>query len=785
VARPVRSNGLPVPAIRRARPLTLLRSERLALYFAVAAGVVLCLLPLAGTLGPESALAIALWLSPWAAATGAARALWARRESVRTGLLLARAIGLAWLPLAVMVGLVALNALRVKTCEPFSGLAFIALGPFMSVTFAAVVGVALGSVVNRRWAAITLAVLVPFVAIAVALYRFVSTPGVYFFGHFYGYFPGTFYDRRIDVPDAWLSHRLLTVLLALGLWALLETLRHTRTGLMSPARISKHPVLAAFSVACAIGSLWIARNAHELGHTTSRAHVEHKLGLAIEGERCRVVLPRETKLADAHRLAEDCDFRIGQVERTLGVKERERITAFFFRSASEKRALMGAARVYIAKPWRREVYLQLSEYPHPILAHELAHVVARVAASGPFGVPGALGGVIPEPTLVEGMAVALEPAPRGELTPHQWARAAHEVGVAQPLASLLGPRFFGANQQLAYTLAGSFLRYVLDTQGAETVRRIYREADVERVLKKPFATLEREWKAWLTKVPLPREAQALAKQRFERPSVFSQVCPHAVERLDQELSAALSAGDLGRAIDTCRAVLTIDPKDTDARATLSGVLARTGQVQAAQAELAALEGPKRAPSATIAAARTSLADAAFMRGDHAAAERAYRALLSEPQAEEELRQLEVKLLALEAGDPTRRLLGELLIGRDGAAADARTAMHLIHALYPQRTDGLAHYLEARQLARAERHDLAFPLFREALSRGLPTRRLIVEALRARALSAYVVGALEDARESQERIAALADATLAERMDAEDFVARVAHRKRVGSRAATP
>ena len=73
-------------------------------------------------------------------------------------------------------------------------------------------------------------------------------------------------------------------------------------------------------------------------------------------------------------------------------------------------------------------------------------------------------------------------------------------------------------------------------------------------------------------------------------------------------------------------------------------------------------------------------------------------------------------------------------------------MHLIHGLYPVRSDGLTHYLEARQLSRAGRHDLAFPLLREALARGLPTRRLRVEALRLRALSAYVLGALDDARE---------------------------------------
>ena len=39
---------------------------------------------------------------------------------------------------------------------------------------------------------------------------------------------------------------------------------------------------------------------------------------------------------------------------------------------------MGAADTYIAKPWRREVYVQAAGYPHPVLGHELMHVLAGV-----------------------------------------------------------------------------------------------------------------------------------------------------------------------------------------------------------------------------------------------------------------------------------------------------------------------------------------------------------------------------------------------------------------------
>jgi hypothetical protein len=770
-----------------------LRFETLALGFAWLSGLVLCVLPLVGTIGPESSLALSVLLSPWAAVAGAVYTLRARSARVASSVLLSRAVGRSWLMLAVAVAMVALNALRVKTCEPFAGLSFLALGPWASVTLATLVGAALATLVPGPRLALTLAALVPFAAIGSALADFVRTPSVFSFGHFFGYFPGPIYDRRIDIPDAWLSHRMLSALLGAGLWAFVVAARHTRSGRFDARRLFRHPVQAGIIVACALGAATLARLSHELGHTTSRLHIENKLGLAIEGPHCRAVVPRETPLAEAQRLAEDCELRIEQVAARLGVTERERISALFFRSTAEKRALMGAARVYIAKPWRREVYLQIGEeYPHPVLGHELAHVVARHAASGPFGVPGKLGGLIPEPTLVEGMAVALEPAPRDELTPHQWAKAAHQAKVAPPLSALLGPRFFGTNQQLAYTLAGSFLGYLLETRGPEVVRRVYREADPERTLGAPFAKLEQDWRRWLEATPLPERAAALAKQRFERPGVFSQVCPHAIERLGQELASALSAGDLPRAATKCREVLDIDPGDTGTRATLTGILARQGDDTGAEHELAALSGAsvggprplsqsplsgaKRAPSPTIARARLAIADAALVRGEFASAERTYRALLGEPLGEAELRQLEVRLLALEAGDPTRRLIAELLIGRVGRDTGPRAAMHLIHALEPLRSDGLAHYLAARQLAGEERHDLAYPLLREATQRGLPTRRLRAEALRLRTLSAFILGALDDASACLDELAALPALTLAERGELRDWLARVAHRR---------
>lgn len=755
------------------RALAQLGALRWALGFSLLSGLVLCAIPLFGTLGPEAALVLGVLLPPWAAAVATRLAMRVQPEHTSSSVLLCWAIGCAWLLLGLPVGLVALNAARFKTCEPFGGLTFIALGPLCGVTLAAVLGVGFGALGTRSRLPTSLSVLVPLVSIGRALYDFVATPGIFAFGHFFGYFPGTFYDRRIDIPDAWLTQRTTSLLIGAGLWALIVAVRDRQTGRLALSRGARHPIATLLSLLCLLGAAYHESKALQRAERTSSALVTERLGLTIDSARCRVVLPRELDIREAHRLAQDCDFRVGQLEARLGVKETERITAYFFRSANEKRALMGAARVYIAKPWRREVYLQLADFPHPVLAHELAHVVARHAASGPFGVAGHLGGLIPEPTLVEGLAVALEPTARDELTPDQWARAAHDAKVAPSLQALLGPSFLGQNQALAYTLAGSFLRHILETRGSGKVREIYRRGDVPSVLGASWQTLEAEWKRALSRVPMPSQSSDRAKARFERPGVFAQVCPHTVERLDAELSGALAAGDTTRAIEKSRAVLDIDPNDNGTRASLVGTLARAGQLTEAQSELSRLEGPKPAPLPVIARARLGIADAAMQRGEHTLAAEIYRALLQEALPEAELRQIEVKLLGLESGEPTRRWISELLIGHEGRANDTRVLMHAIHEIQNAREDGLGAYLEARQLSSASRHDLAFPLFALGLKRGLATERLRDEALRMHALSAFNAGAFDAAEASFKALLERREQRLSERIEAKDWLARIA------------
>ena len=595
-----------------------LRSLRLALAVAAVTGVALCLAsPVVGIPGLESALVLGLVLPPFVALTCARRVVEYRRSGrpLEAPEILGAAAIIALGVLAVPVLLLLLNLLRVPACEPLAGLAFLALGPALGVLLGALVGTGLALLGGRGQLASTLAFSLPWVAALLGVVQFWSGPAIFVYGHFGGYFPGTLYDPDVEVTGVYVAFRLVTLAWLLGLAALVVAGLEPEAGRLRLSRMRRHPgwvVLAVLLLGAAITGDLLGES---LGHRSSAASIAEALGGRVDGERCVVLLPREMPRRDAVRLAADCDHRVRQAERALGVTQPRPVTAYFFRDTGEKRRLMGASRTQVAKPWRHEVYLQLSEWPHPILFHEVVHVVVGNVGRGPFRVSGAFGGWLPDPAIIEGVAVALAWDAREGLTPHQWARAMLDGGLAPPLRNVGGLSFLLQPASRAYVASGSFVRWMRETRGPASVRQLYLTGDWEHALGTTVAEAEREWHRYLREeVELPAEARALARLRFERPGIFSQTCPHRVANLQTELRAALGAGDDVRAARTCRRILRIDPNHTSTRANLVGTLARLGRQDAAREELARLVGPPSAAPPLVAAARLRLADALWRRG---------------------------------------------------------------------------------------------------------------------------------------------------------------------------
>ncbi len=439
--------------------------------------------------------------------------------------------GAALVSLAALVTVI--HGVRTGFCDGLGGMTFFALGPGVGALLAGAWGAFAGEIAGgrvktwqRRTFAILIAIAAPLISIALSVSRFYSSPMIFAYDPFVGFFSGTIYDTLVD-PSGLLTYRAGSAASLFAWFVVALHLAHDDEGRLAFQAIGRPGLLVAGAIAL-IASIAAIAYGDKLGHWQTAETISAELGAVMDGERCRVVYPRALLLSDAQRFTRDCDAHVTEVERFLGASGPPKITAYLFADAAQKGALMGAADTNIAKPWRREIYVQVAAYPHPIIGHEIVHVLAGSFGRGPFRIAGSYGGLLPNPGLIEGIAVAASP-PEGDLTPREWAKAMKDLHLLPPLSRLFALGFLGENSSSAYTASGAFVGWVKEKFGAEPLRAWYGGSDLGGLVSKSWSELEAAWLADLDLVVLPEAARAQAKARFDRPALFGRRCPHAVD----------------------------------------------------------------------------------------------------------------------------------------------------------------------------------------------------------------------------------------------------------------
>lgn len=722
-------------------------------------GAVLTLNPLLGVHGVESALALGIVLPPWVAATAAN---YQRREGAARGIdVMSCAIGGGLVIWLIPVVILALNSLRVRQCAPWEGLAFMVLGPAIGCALAAVAGVWIGALLRgSRWSP-WVATAVPIGGLLWGLWAFYTTPTVYVFGAFAGYFPGPIYDDLVPIPTRYLTYRATTVLAIVALVLLFDAFWDRASELLEFGRSWRYR-FGVIVVSLAMLGLVAASYGvgDHLGHWVTADYLSERLGKLETGKHCVVHMPRETPPAVAQRLVEDCDFQVARTRSLLGLESTELVTAYFFRNRDEKKALIGVGRTLIAKPWRNEVYLQAGDWPHPVLGHEIAHAVLKDVAQGPFSVAGSFGGLLPNPGIVEGTAVALAWDLRDDMDPDQWSRIMLDRDEEPNAGLLMSLRFSALPPRRAYMAAGSLMRFLIATRGTDAFLRDYHNGSIE-----DLDTLETEWLAYLAEVPITDHERGIAEVALAQPSIFTSVCPHRLAKLRADLAGDAAARDDARTVETCRAILNIDANEPQAHASLVGALARTGHEAEARAVLDALRAAMNAPKPIVAAALEQYADASWTLGDLEKAAALYDELLAIPRTDGPARQSEVKRLALAGSPEEQALVYEMLI----EPSSSPVAVHVAQELADARTDGLGQYLEARQLMFQGRYGLALPLLQEADVRGLPTERLERELGHMLGITYFAEGLYAESQEVWRKRKSISPAAAA---DAQRWIERI-------------
>jgi tetratricopeptide (TPR) repeat protein len=701
-------------------------------------------LPLFGGPGYEAALALGVLLPLPLALLTAARAQSDTRSPLAawtSGIVLALALVLACLLVTFVHGA------RVGFCDPLEGVLLLALGPAFGALMAATWGSLSGLLARRfgfgRALGLALAALGPLGGILLSFARFLTSPMIFAFDPFAGFFAGTLYDTVIDAVPRLITYRVgsLATLVAVGFGLRLlepgERAWRARLGQNAPSLL-----LCALGVLVSFAVYW---QGPSLGHYQTSSSIREALGHELVSERCQVVYSSGVSRERAQLLGGECDAHVRELERYFGTQVSERIGVLLFRSDEQKGALMGASRTYIAKPWRNEIYIQDANYPHPVIGHELAHVVAGSFAHGPFKVAGPLGGWIPDPGRIEGFAVAAAPREDTDQSLLEWSAALLRLELLPDLRAIFRLTFLGEYSTKAYTIAGAFVTWFRERYGAEATRRWYAGEAIETLTAgQSLADLDQEFRRALAAIPVPDRQLELARTRFDQPAIFARSCPHVVDRLLMQARASLGDFDLERAEQQFQQTLALDPGSLAAQDGLVTCALRRGDAPQAESQLEALA---KNPTLTLverAGVWQQLGDRALRRGALAPARDYYDQAVEFAMTEQEARTLDVKRFASEG--PGREALVDLLIGDDKYGQDLMEASAQLgrwSALEPSL--GVADYLLGRNLFDRERWERAAFHLDRALARELPLERVKKEALRLRTLVACAQGELDKAR----------------------------------------
>lgn len=623
--------------------------------------------PLVGTLGYEGSLVLTTPLSLLGVGIGVdqVRALRAASapasahtpptsgDDLPLAPLLAGALRELGLLLALALAILVLAQLWQYNCDPWTGLRFFLLGPGVSGLLGVVAGLYGGLLAQRRRRQLALGLVPLGFCLVLGVWRIYADPVVYALDPFFGYFAGPIYDEAVPISSRYLwfrGYNLLvaaSALLALRLWLTPDLrARPPRQALRAPWTLAA--LLACLTASAALG----LRPTQHGFHTTVDSLARSLLGTRVTEHFVIHYAPGSGTARDIELVAAEHEYAWDRLARQLGRSPAVPVHSFVFPTPDSKRALIGAGNTEVAPPWRGHVYLNEQPFPHRVLHHELAHAFSYNFGDSIFGAPTRLGwgGLRVNLALLEGFATALAPRPEGGLDLHDQAAILDRLELRPELASIMGIGFWGKASRRAYTAAGSFSLWLIETRGVPAFTALYTSAgDFEAAYGSSLAALERDWLAFLAARPLRPQDIAAQRQRFKQRAIFQRPCAHRAADLIAEAVLAQSRGDSERRLGALHELCAVEPETPEHRLALALAQAQSGQLVESAATLDEAAAYPELTDSVLAALDERRGDLLLARGELAAADAAYAQALDRGLADAQQRQLQIKRMG--AADP--------------------------------------------------------------------------------------------------------------------------------------
>ncbi|MEX1361990.1 MAG: hypothetical protein AB1Z98_02625, partial [Nannocystaceae bacterium] len=320
---------------------------------------------------------------------------------------------------------------------------------------------------------------------------------------------------------------------------------------------------------------------------------------------------------------------------------------------------------------------------------------------------------------------------------HDQATVLERLGKRPPLAAIMGPAFFTRSSRVAYTTAGSFCRWLIDTRGFEGMASLYHSGgDFEAAYGESLGALEEQWLAFLLARPgvTDDDVEAMA-QRYQRRSVFQRPCAHRAATLLQQVGEARAQGRFEDAVAGYRTLCSIEPERPEHTLGLAQSLAEASRFDDA---LVAIDDALAVEDLTVslrAAVLDKRADVALAAGELDVAAEALDQALTLPLEQAQRRGLLLKREGARDADLATLVSAYYLLFDNEQSPVSGAVARLAVAQQIRELPGyhaLGSYLMGRQLSNAQMPGAARPLLEDALAgadggRGLPGPEFVREA----------------------------------------------------------
>lgn len=698
-----------------------------SLAVAVILALTLTFLPLVGTLGFEYSIFtafimafISVFLASELANIELRSRIFGQRVSDRSSAILL--INFIILAVVYLIGL--FSSLLKGDCYIREGTVFFLLIPAVTVFFSTSLGLLTGFVVKRR--GFLLGALILLAIIFYSLWKLYSGLPLFLYNPVIGFFPGPLYDEAVPVTQTLVIYRAITVLWGVLFLLLLKVLNG-----ISFQRARAFDFISFVVVILVLIISYSYKN--EIGFSYSRDYVKGEiLPGSLETENFIIYYDPGTHKAEyIDLIAEDHEWRYKQLSEFLNLDSGDKIRSYIYPDVDTRKKIVGAGETTIANPVHKEIHLIYDSFPHPILKHELVHVMA-----GDFGSDYLK--ISPKIGLLEGIAVAAAWNGNG-YTRHQWSKSIIENNMAPDIEDIIGFGFWYAPPRVSYTLMGSFSRYLIDTYGIENFKKLYKTGDFT-VYAKSLGELSSEWREFLNGVYTPEDAMAIAESKFGEPSIFEATCPRRVAALKTSGFKHFRDYDYYRALKKFEEALGYNGGD----AVLLNGLSYSNYYGGNYGQVAIpAETTEHLPPVDRYILQNIRANALWQTGGRAKALTIFQTLRDKPLPEYLKRELDIKISAIRAGGVTEEKIREFFGTRQKTVQVAA----LEELIRESPGYAPAYYLLGRMFFNNGQFDKALPYLTKARELGLGSEKLVLENLRILGITLYTQGRYDEAVDS--------------------------------------